>query len=161
MKIELKNIKYSAHLSEETNAFTANLYINGKKVGYVKNAGHGGCTDYYAFDFKYKDLIKEAEKYAALLPDIDYGDFTINSNLENLIDRIFEDWLIKKEISKNSKKGIYYKHPKKGEMLIAWKGWTVNKMLSTPKGVEVIKNTVKKLESEGCKILNNNLKAVL
>ncbi len=33
-------------MSEETNCFVADLYINGKKIGYVKNDGRGGCTDY-------------------------------------------------------------------------------------------------------------------
>ena len=32
MKIELKNIKFSEALSEETNAFVCDVYVNGKKV---------------------------------------------------------------------------------------------------------------------------------
>ena len=44
MKFELKAIKWSEALSQETNAFTANVYINGKNVGYARNEGFGGCT---------------------------------------------------------------------------------------------------------------------
>ncbi|PYF74634.1 hypothetical protein [Pedobacter nutrimenti] len=44
MKIELKNIKYFDALSEETTLFNANLYIDGKKAGIVKNDGRGGST---------------------------------------------------------------------------------------------------------------------
>ena len=68
MKIELKSIKFSEAMSEETNAFTANLYINGKKVGYCKNQGHGGCTDYNADEPKFRTIIAEAEAYCKALP---------------------------------------------------------------------------------------------
>ena len=40
--VQLRNVKVSHHMSEETTAFTATLYINGKRVAYVKNAGQGG-----------------------------------------------------------------------------------------------------------------------
>jgi hypothetical protein len=42
MKVTLKNIKHHARMSEETNAFEADLYVDGKKVGYAYNDGHGG-----------------------------------------------------------------------------------------------------------------------
>ena len=41
MNIELKNVKIYAGLSEETIAFNASVYIDGKKVGEAKNSGHG------------------------------------------------------------------------------------------------------------------------
>lgn len=44
MKLQLKSIKYSPSLSQETHAFTANVYLNNKKVGYARNDGIGGCT---------------------------------------------------------------------------------------------------------------------
>jgi hypothetical protein len=43
MKIELRKITYNARLSEETPAFAADVYIDGKKRGDVRNDGHGGC----------------------------------------------------------------------------------------------------------------------
>lgn len=45
MLVELRKVKYSASLSEETNAFTADLYFDGKKVGYASNHGTGGPND--------------------------------------------------------------------------------------------------------------------
>jgi|TARA_R110000824_G_scaffold21142_4_gene79086 hypothetical protein len=42
MKIELKNIKVHLGLSEETHAYTAMLYVDGKKAVEVSNQGHGG-----------------------------------------------------------------------------------------------------------------------
>jgi hypothetical protein len=52
IKVELKAIKFHQDMSEETNCFSANIYLNGKKVGSVKNQGHGGCNFY---DFAFKD----------------------------------------------------------------------------------------------------------
>ena len=42
MKLELKNIKVHLGLSEETHAYTAMLYADGKKAVEVSNQGHGG-----------------------------------------------------------------------------------------------------------------------
>lgn len=47
MKIELKNIKQAKFLSEETPAYSASLYVDGKKIGDVSNNGHGGCDSFY------------------------------------------------------------------------------------------------------------------
>lgn len=47
MIIELKNIKVARSLSEETLAFTANLYVNGFHAYAVSNHGTGGCNSYY------------------------------------------------------------------------------------------------------------------
>ena len=44
---ELKNYKSSAHLSEETVAFTATIYRDGKKVGTCSNHGTGGPNEAY------------------------------------------------------------------------------------------------------------------
>jgi hypothetical protein len=44
MDIKLKNIHVDHRLSEETNAFTADLFINGKNVGTAMNSGQGGMT---------------------------------------------------------------------------------------------------------------------
>lgn len=44
MKIELKNIKSHSSMSEETNAFSATLYVDGVKAGFVSNDGRGGSN---------------------------------------------------------------------------------------------------------------------
>lgn len=51
MELTLRNVKIAAHLSEETTAFTATVFIDGKKAGLARNDGHGGAnfvdwTDY-------------------------------------------------------------------------------------------------------------------
>lgn len=41
MNFELKKLKISKAQSEETIAFTASLYVDGKKIGHVSNSGRG------------------------------------------------------------------------------------------------------------------------
>lgn len=43
MKIELRKIKLLKSLSEETPAYTADVYVDGKLFCHVSNHGHGGC----------------------------------------------------------------------------------------------------------------------
>ena len=87
MNIELKNVKIYAGLSEETIAFNASLYIDGKKVGEARNAGHGGNNDVDVFD---KDgrwdiaLIKQMETEAAT-HTWSYQGETHNHNLDSYI----------------------------------------------------------------------------
>ena len=104
MKIELKKIEFSERMSEETNCFVADLYADGKKIGYVKNDGHGGSTDYYGIDKRSSDDIQKAEEYCKTLPDINYGTFTIKNSLEHTIDQLFEDWILAKERKKKEKR---------------------------------------------------------
>lgn len=48
MKIELRKIQLLKSLSEETPAYTADLYIDGKLLAHVSNHGHGGCDMIHA-----------------------------------------------------------------------------------------------------------------
>lgn len=47
MKIEIRNVKHHPDLSEETEAFSADLIINGQRIGAVSNRGIGGCDDFH------------------------------------------------------------------------------------------------------------------
>lgn len=48
MRIELKSLKVARALSEETVAFTADLYVNGFRAYAVSNRGCGGCNSYHS-----------------------------------------------------------------------------------------------------------------
>ena len=55
-KIELKNIKYAAFASEETNCYKATLYVDGKRFAYLSNDGHGACDRQEPIEpYTYKD----------------------------------------------------------------------------------------------------------
>lgn len=102
MKIELKNIHYRAQLSEETSAFSANLYINGYKAGTVSNQGHGGTTNYTPFNEKGRTLIKEAEIYCKRLPPekytVDGKEHQLDMDLELYIDNLINAYLKEKDL---------------------------------------------------------------
>lgn len=105
MKIELKKIEYNERMSEETLCFVADLYINGKKVGYCKNDGRGGCTDYNGHTKEDNQIIADAENYCKTLPKakVDGYDFEYQPTLESMIDDQFTLWLKKREEKKMQK----------------------------------------------------------
>jgi hypothetical protein len=105
MKVELKKISFNERMSEETNCFVADLYINGKKVGYCKNEGRGGCTDYRGDTKEDNVLIAEAEAYYKSLPKVkdEKYNFTYQPTLESAIDEQLEEYLKAKERKKMEK----------------------------------------------------------
>ena len=46
-RVSLKSLKIAKHLSQETLAFTATVYVDGKKIGHAENHGHGGPDELY------------------------------------------------------------------------------------------------------------------
>lgn len=166
MDLQLKNVYFSEQLSEETNAFTADIWFRGKKVGYAKNDGNGGCTGINAYP-KQRENFNLAVEYAKSLEPIEYEGraglkgFTLDSNLEAQVNRLFENWLDKKELQKQQRKGIFYQKPDGTKATTYWKGWSIKKMLEHPQGKATIRGTVAKLRVEGNKILNTNLSSII
>lgn len=167
MKLELKNVKINLDFSEETIMFKADLYVNGKKVAYANNDGHGGCTNYRAYSLELRPLLEQAEDWAKAQPST-FSKFLdreveIKSNLENWIDNIVYDISNKKEDDKFEKKKqknmlthILYGDPKAYHM-VGWKNMTIEQMLNRPDGRQAIKNKVTELVNKGETILNTNL----
>jgi hypothetical protein len=93
MEITLRKFKYSPYLSEETNAYAAEVFADGKKIGTVKNDGHGGCSLFYPTD---RELSKKAEDFCVTLP----GRFIANSpmTLEDHLDELAQIMINEKEI---------------------------------------------------------------
>ena len=166
MDLQLKRVSFSERLSQETNAFAADLWFRGKKVGYAENDGHGGCTNVQPYP-ETREQFQEAATYAKTLPEIVYEGrgglkgFSIDSNLENQVDELFTQWLEAKEAKANSNKGIYYEQPNGVRMISKWKGFTIAKLKKHPQGMAIIRKAVLELQSEGNTILNTNLPEVL
>jgi lambda repressor-like predicted transcriptional regulator len=108
MNITLKKISYNERLSEETAAFAAGIYIDGKKAGDASNHGHGGPTDIHIYD---PDIRKAADAYCSTLPPLElgYGLNPIPMTLEHLIDGLLNDHLEAKEKKKWCKKDIVFR----------------------------------------------------
>ena len=104
MVVELRKVKYSASLSEETAAFTADLYFDGKKVGTASNHGTGGPNDNYFTN------PADAKRFAAFIaaepPEpfegVPGGLLKMTEDL--FIGNLIEDFLEAKEQLKNNRR---------------------------------------------------------
>jgi hypothetical protein len=95
MKIELKNIKYSAFMSEETTAFEATIYVDGSKAGFASNRGHGDPINIYPHDLQVR-----LDEYGSTLPVMHYHGLDLKQDAESLINNVLSDWLISKDLKK-------------------------------------------------------------
>lgn len=163
MQIELKNIKFSEALSEETNAFVADVYVNGKKVAYAKNDGHGGCTFYHAYEGK-RELLGQAEKFCEALQPLKYGSMELPMSLEMKIDMLLEDWLRIKDLRKQAKNDMLTGlcvTSDNGYTQLTWtsggRNVTIAELVRVPNGRELLKNAIAKAKAEGKEVLNTNI----
>lgn len=105
MKIELKQVKHYERLSEETNCFSAFVYVDGIKCASAENRGVGGNTDIWALDIKFKDLVNKAEEFCKTIPPHVFSDgITMPYTLEILVDELLEKYLDEKHKEKHNKK---------------------------------------------------------
>lgn len=116
MKLELKKVSFSESLSDDSNAFTADVHIDGVKRATASNHGHGGPTDVHAYAkprqspqgdeayFQEKKLNKfflnQYEAWAKTQPAIETdlpteggGKFSYPHTLEADVDLWLEQWL--------------------------------------------------------------------
>lgn len=102
MNIELRRVTFNERMSEETNCFAADLWINGAKVGTCQNRGQGGPTDYWIENATTREAF---EAYAKSLParvseefkNPDGTPFSYPMDGEALIDDLFSEWLKERE----------------------------------------------------------------
>jgi hypothetical protein len=99
VNIELKGIKYAAFASEETNCFSATLYIDGVKCGTVSNEGHGGPDN-----FSDHAAEKRLNEYAKTLPPVTWQGHTLNMSAELIVGDLFEKWQKDQAAAKERKK---------------------------------------------------------
>lgn len=68
MILTLQKLKVARSLSEETLAYTADVYLDGKLVGHGKNTGNGGCASFYVHTPEDKATVAAFEKELVALP---------------------------------------------------------------------------------------------
>lgn len=164
MKIELKNIKHFYELTDETNAFSAKLYVNDLLTAECSDTGKGGCIDIRPVNGK-KDLLETAEKYAKSLPPLKTEfDFDLDMDLElfiaQLIEADIEERDFKKAVKKLEVKNIVFG---KGKQEIAYTWFTDkgNKKVAISelllKGTQKLIDCLARLRKEGNQIFNTNI----
>ena len=170
MKIELKSIKVFEAMSEETTAFYANVYIDGKHRGYAKDDGRGGCIDIrpeYSKDETIwkanQQAMQEAHAYCEALPPIKYRDTELNNNLEMVVGELLEKFLdakADKKFIKDMDKGLLF-GTKNNYSMIYWTNTTVVALLQNTIGRARIKKICAEKKAEGKVLLNTNIPAEL
>jgi hypothetical protein len=98
MIIELKRFTTNARLSQETTAFVADIWVDGKKAGHAQNDGHGGAT-IVRLDPSVRDQVEAYGK--TLVPDEIKG---YASGAEWIVDQLVEAELQKRHDRSFAKK---------------------------------------------------------
>lgn len=96
-------------MSEETSAFTADLYIDGKMAGIASNSDTGRPTRVQATSRGGRLLIQKAEKWCQTLPPELYAEggkkpVEIKMDLKGYVDTLFNDYLREKDIKQYQQK---------------------------------------------------------
>lgn len=131
MKVELKKFKHYPRLSQETDAFSAELWIDGKKAANASNSGTGGCDELHFSDRKVEKAFYD---YCKSLPPVQskYGPLEMNSDL--FLGQLIEKLIMKKQLENWCKHSVVYRHKdtEKGS-------WYKSKMKFTPAVADVIR----------------------
>lgn len=117
MKITLKNVKMHPDMSEETNCFSASIYLDGKRIGFVKNEGRGGVNLVDREDRKAGAKVEAYAKTLPPLPPFYKGGKPLEYNLDMLIGDLLEKYEEERIHKRWYKKGTVFrlKGDKKGE----------------------------------------------
>jgi len=103
MKIEIRNLKFSAFASQDSNCFQGTIYIDGKKEGDVRNDGHGGSPI-----FNPPSLTRKLAEHAATLPHICVLDRLIPVTASYLIEDMVEKMLRERDLKKRLTKHVMF-----------------------------------------------------
>tara|TARA_R110001606_G_C15216468_1_gene633483 strand:- start:208 stop:720 length:513 start_codon:yes stop_codon:yes gene_type:complete len=115
--ITLKNIKHAEFASEETNCYSATIYVNGKRFATVSNDGFGGSDHVQPFSKNYQDLQDLEKQIASTYPK--WGSEFGGSNdhdttLEIICGDLVNEWLKRKDFKKAMRRILYMKPQQKG-----------------------------------------------
>ncbi|HML65290.1 MAG TPA: hypothetical protein PKC55_10705 [Dysgonomonas sp.] len=166
MKIELKNIKHFYALTDETNAFSAKLYVDGVLTAECSDTGKGGCIDINVVKGRER-LLGKAKEYTKSLPSLKTEfDFDLEMDLELFIGQLVDADIAEKEFKKSVKKlevnNIVFGKSKK-EIQYTWftaKGnhkVAISLMLSHSDTRKMLAERIKLLKEEGNQIFNTNI----
>jgi hypothetical protein len=106
VKIELRKVCYSKALSQETSAFTAEVWVDGKKRGDARNDGHGGTT--LVNPFSLRQEIEEHAKTLPPLPPSKYFPKESPMDADLLLGTLLEEHLLAKDLRSALKKKVLF-----------------------------------------------------
>jgi len=107
-RLSLTAIKICKWASEETMCFTANICLDGKKAGDVRNSGHGGCHEMH---FSNNDALELLKSEAERMPDYEFHGMTLSVDIEEIIDILIAEF----EAYKHAKKYFTFINDDEGD----------------------------------------------
>lgn len=113
LRVEVKRFVHVPRMSQETTCFTADLWLDGRKVAYLQNNGRGEGSHARPYEGG-SDALRFFERLVETLPDIPIPAgpcskaFTVKSSMENWIDEVVGDMLQDAQARKLCKQGITY-----------------------------------------------------
>lgn len=139
MNIVLKNIKFLE--TSRGVAFTASIYLDGKRVGTVENSGTGGCNNYHWKDDKAGKAITEHAESQPPLPSEHFPE-GLPMDIDLFIDTLIEKQETEKQYKKwcKTKTVFRLKSTPEGECLTVARPYNPNikKALKQKYGAELV-----------------------
>jgi hypothetical protein len=141
LNIELRKISFSKTLSEETPAYTAQVWVDGRHVADVANRGHGGCDEQHPAKGRSHDDVRALDTlirttYPKQTYDAGGETHSYDTDLEVVCHQLLGRWELQKDIRRDLSRYIMFVKPSDGKIYQV-------KMLAdrsqTPKLVEMIK----------------------
>lgn len=163
MKIEVKNIKVNMAFSEETICFKADVFVEGKKVMYAENNGHGEFTNVRPYLQKNTiNLFKSATEYLSSKATNKYETiYSIEKFVDDAINSYVDEKENKKFINKKNKHTekylVIYKDNESNYGTIGWGKRTIAELLKSENGRNAIKKSIDKYKGLGYNIYNTNI----
>ena len=93
MEIELKKIKITDEMSDETTCFCADVWIDGKYAGSAENAGSGGPNLYRPH--RLEDVL---QKHAESLGPVEFGGTWLERDADMVVSELLEAHRLRKEL---------------------------------------------------------------
>lgn len=116
--IELRKITYSKALSEETSAYSADLYLDGALLAHVSNHGTGGCDSQHpAKGRTYAEIKALNDEIKSTYPSKDTGmvlngkPFIMEQDLETVCGDLLNDHLVAKDLKRTLSSKIVFQKP--------------------------------------------------
>ena len=109
-KIELRNVKHTAWMSEETHCYQATLYVDGLRWGTVSNEGHGGPDRFDGINgYGWEDIRELDQRIKTTIPPYTFDDGTpLDRDLEMICAELVNEWLRDRDFNKAMKNKVLY-----------------------------------------------------
>jgi hypothetical protein len=93
MNIELRKVRFNEKMSDETNCFSAEIWVDGKHLADVSNRGCGGSNDYDVVGLSHNQTNAEWEAFQKYCKDQPH-EFEFEYE-DQIVDALFSKWMEK------------------------------------------------------------------